>query len=193
MDLGDNMKKYRLLLPLFMTGLGCSVISQAEELGQGGGKISFTGYVIEAPCSVEMNSANQEVNFGQISSKELSKDNGTSVKKRLEINLTDCVIEKQSKVHVTFSGALASDNHPEELGTSGNTGTAIVISDSGGNFVKFDGKSNTVDTYLQSGNNTLVYTTWVKKKANSGVTSNSAATIQPGRFNAITAFQLHYD
>lgn len=61
-----------------------------------------------------------------------------------------------SFVGTTYNGVT------QELGTSGNTNTAIVLSDQGGNLVSFDNTAGSATT-LQDGDNTLRYMAWVKK------------------------------
>lgn len=55
--------------------------SVAHAADQGQGKVNFKGTVINAPCGIAPESADQSIDFGQISKAHLEAD-GISVKKR---------------------------------------------------------------------------------------------------------------
>lgn len=151
---------------------------------QGQGTVNFKGVVVDAPCGIAQESADQTIDFGQVSKTHL-ENGGTSVKKDLDIKLVNCEIDPTTtkKVSVSFSGTLADNTHSDELGTAGDTGTVIVVSGSDGKLVPFDGtKSN--ETQLKAGDNNLKYSTWVKK--------GSAGTIKEGAFTAVASFNLTY-
>ena len=85
---------------------------------------------------------------------------------------------------MAFSGTTVN-GQPSELGTAGNTGTAIVVSSSDGTLVTFDGTSPSGATKLKAGDNTLHYNSWVKKATN--------GTLKEGEFTAVTNFNLTYE
>ncbi len=116
----------------------CSVANAAD---QGQGKVNFKGTVIDAPCGIAPESADQSIDFGQISKAHLEA-NSISVKKELDIKLVNCTFDsdKLKTVKVAFSGTTVN-GQLSELGTAGNTGTAIVVSSSDGTLVAFDGTS----------------------------------------------------
>ena len=136
----------------------CSVANAAD---QGQGKVNFKGTVIDAPCGIAPESADQSIDFGQISKAHLAAD-GISVKKDLDVK-----------------------DQANELGTAGNTGTAVVVSSSDGTLVAFDGTSPSGATKLKAGDNTLHYNTWVKKA--------TGGTLKEGEFTAVTNFNLTYE
>ncbi|WP_169776436.1 fimbrial protein, partial [Escherichia coli] len=74
----------------------------AHAANQGQGVVNFKGTVIDAPCGIDPDSADQTIDFGQISKSHLDAD-GISVKKDLNIKLVNC--EPNKSVKVTFSGA----------------------------------------------------------------------------------------
>ncbi|HDN1277602.1 fimbrial protein [Escherichia coli] len=107
----------------------------------GQGVINFKGTVIDAPCGIAEESADQTINFGQISKAHLNAD-GISVKKDLDIKLVNCDATEIGKltngVKVSFTDTTINGQN-QELGTTDDTGTAIVVSAANGSLVSFDG------------------------------------------------------
>lgn len=151
----------------------------ANAANQGQGIVNFKGTVIDAPCGIAPESADQSVDFGQISKSHLEND-GISVKKDLNIKLVNC--EPNNTVKVTFTGATI-DGAVNELGTAGNTGTAVVISGQDGKLVQFG--SEGAAQSLKEGENTLHYSSWVKKA--------TGGTVKEGDFTAVANFNLTYN
>ncbi|HGN0048318.1 TPA: fimbrial protein [Proteus mirabilis] len=162
------------------------------QVASGDGTITFTGKVIDAPCGIATESANQAIDFGQISKSLLEKD-GISQVKQIPIKLVNCDLTKAGSdtgaagsykgVKVTFNGNTIT-GATEELATTGNTGTAIVISGTTtGSMVKFNEAGEL--QALGNNDNTLMYTAWAKKATN--------GTIAEGEFNATTNFTLAYE
>ncbi|EIN5101237.1 type 1 fimbrial protein [Escherichia coli] len=168
-----------------------SLCAVAHAANQGQGVVNFKGTVIDAPCGIAPESADQTIDFGQISKSHL-KNNGISVKKDLDIKLVNCDFTDpaaKKTVSVTFSGTPVGtpvNGHTDELGTAGDTGTAVVVSASNGSMVKFDGKTPSNATQLQGGDNTLKYMTWVKKSSAAGT------EVKEGNFTAVANFNLSY-
>ncbi|EFN7977362.1 type 1 fimbrial protein [Escherichia coli] len=158
----------------------------ANAANQGQGVVNFKGTVINAPCGIAPESADQSIDFGQISKAHLNAD-GISVKKNLDIKLVNCnateVGALTKGVTVSFTGTTFGGN-ANELGTAGDTGTAVVVSEASGNLVSFDGTAGAA-TKLQEGDNTLRYSTWVKKATN--------GTLKEGDFTAVANFNLTYE
>ncbi|AUT30109.1 type 1 fimbrial protein (plasmid) [Escherichia marmotae] len=153
--------------------------------GQGQGLVNFKGTVIDAPCGIAPESADQSIDFGQISKAHLEA-NGISVKKNLDIKLVNCdatELTSTGSVKVSFVGTTINSQN-KELGTTGDTGTAVVVSEASGNLVSFDGTASAA-TKLQEGDNILRYSAWVKK-ATSG-------TLKEGDFTAVANFNLTYE
>lgn len=157
----------------------------ANAANQGQGVVNFKGTVIDAPCGIAPESADQSIDFGQISKSHLNAG-GISVKKDLNIKLVNC--EPNKSVAVTFTGAGpgagagAGAGAPTELGTAGDTGTAVVISGQDGKLVSF-GTRGDFQT-LKENNNILHYSSWVKKATN--------GTVKEGDFTAVANFNLTY-
>jgi len=160
----------------------------ANAAEQGQGVINFKGTVVDAPCGITAESADQSVDFGQISKASLS-NGGVSAQKTLDIKLTKCDVGALTKgVQITFSGNTISSVDGEgasspvatELATSGPTNTAVVINN--GSDVKFGTASDFIP--VSEGNNTLQFQTWVKQA--------TGKTVAAGDFTAVANFSLSY-
>ncbi|EFH8231723.1 type 1 fimbrial protein, partial [Escherichia coli] len=156
-------------------------VNAAPTTPQGQGRVTFNGTVVDAPCSISQKSADQSIDFGQLS-KSFLEAGGTSKPMDLDIELVNCDITafkqgqpaKNGKVQLSFTGPQVT-GQTEELATNGGTGTAIVVQAAGKN-VSFDGTAG--DAYpLKDGDNVLHYTALVKK-ANGG-------TVSEGAFSAV--------
>lgn len=158
----------------------------ANAANQGSGVVNFKGSVIDAPCGIAPESADQSIDFGQISKAHLEAG-GISKKKDLSIKLVNCDATVtgtlKSGVKVSFSGTNIA-SQVNELGVAGDTGTAIVVSSSEGALVSFDGTAGAA-TKLQASDNTLRYSTWVKKA--------TGGTLKEGDFTAVANFNLTYE
>ncbi|HBH5027938.1 TPA: type 1 fimbrial protein [Escherichia coli] len=157
----------------------------ANAANQGQGVVNFKGSVISAPCGIAPESADQSIDFGQISKAHLDAS-GISVKKNLDIKLVNCDVNELTNtgsVKVSFTGT-SVNGQVKELGTAGDTGTAVVVSEASGNLVSFDGTAGTA-TKLQEGDNTLRYSTWVKKA--------TGGNLKEGDFTAVANFNLTYE
>ncbi|EGM1627609.1 type 1 fimbrial protein [Salmonella enterica] len=140
--------------------------------------------IVAVSCSIAPESADQSIDFGQISKSHLQAG-GISLKKDLNIRLVNCDINTTPKtVSVKFSGGHL-DGHPKELGTAGNTNTAIIVYDANDKQVNFDNTESNGGIHLKDGSNTLHYTAYVKK-------AEGAGDVSEGTFSAVTNFSLAY-
>ncbi len=177
----------KLALISMLTATLVSFNSNADDSSpdMGGGVVNFKGSVVAAPCGIDPGSVEQTIDFGEISSKTLAAG-GSTIQKNLDIKLVNCEIDSTHKlnngVKIAFLGHTKS-GHAQELGTAGETGTAIMLSD-GVSPVSFDGTPST-PTKIMRDNETLHYTAWVKK-ASDGV-------IKEGNFTATADFALSYE
>lgn len=166
----------------------------APTIPQGQGKVTFNGTVVAAPCSISQKSADQSINFGQLSKSFLGAG-GVSKPMDLDIELVNCDITEFKKptgaggaakagtVKLAFTGPIVN-GHSDELDTTGGTGTAIVVQAAGKN-ITFDGVEGGANT-LKDGDNVLHYTAIVKKS------SAANATVSEGAFSAVANFNLTY-
>jgi type 1 fimbria pilin len=177
------MKLNKIMLAVAMT-LG--TISMAHAADQGHGKVTFTGSIIDAPCSIAPESIDQTIELGQISNAAL-KDSGQSTPKNFEIKLEDCSFgtpAAKNKVQVTFTG-MESVAGNGLLGITGNAkGASIAITQGDGAVIEL-GKP-TKEHVLQDGNNTLSYTAYMQG-------DGASAVITEGDFQAVTDFTLAYN
>lgn len=66
-------------------------VNAAPTIPQGQGKVTFNGTVVGAPCSISQKSADQSIDFGQLS-KSFLEAGGTSKPMDLDIELVNCDI-----------------------------------------------------------------------------------------------------
>lgn len=108
------MRNNKIVLAMATAGMMCCTSAFAAPIATtdaGGGTITFSGSVIEAPCSIVPESQNIQVNLGQVSAKSLASPDSHSSMVPVSINLVGCSFDapatgettvKYSKVAVTF-------------------------------------------------------------------------------------------
>lgn len=160
--------------------------SMAHAADQGHGKVTFTGSIIDAPCSIAPESIDQTVDLGQISNAALA-NSGQSTPRNFDIKLEDCSFgtkAAKNKVQVTFSG-MESVAGNGLLGITGNAkGASVAITDGTGTVIEL-GKPTKEQT-LQDGNGTLTFAAYMQG-------DGASATITEGDFQAVTDFTLAYN
>lgn len=176
-----NTKKLALIAAMITTTL----MANANAADQGHGKVTFTGSIIDAPCSISPDSIDQTVSLGEISQAALENNgtnDGTSVPQNFEIKLENCTDVTSKTVTTTFTGAEGAT-----AGSLGITGTAkgasIILTNGDGNQVKLG--EATAPHMLQDGNNTLFFSAYLQG-------DGATATVTPGDFSAIADFTLAY-
>lgn len=148
---------------------------------QGSGVVNFRGTVIDAPCGIAPESADQSIDFGQISKSHLA-NGGISVQKNVDIKLVNCDVTGLTKgVQLTFSGNTVTGT-ATELATAGTTNTAIVINGYGSDVTY---GTPTDHVRLNEGDNTLRFLSWAKQATGKAVAE--------GDFTAIANFNLTYE
>lgn len=166
-----------------------SMASMANAADQGHGKVTFTGAIIDAPCSISPDSIDQTVSLGQVSNVAL-KNSGKSTPRNFFINLENCDFgtpASKNKVAVTFTG-MESKADNGLLGITGTAkGASIAITDGTGEVIKL-GKATkaTKQQYLQNGNNTLSFAAYLQG-------DGASAAITEGDFQAVADFTLAYN
>lgn len=167
-----------------------SLFTASSVYAAGGtGKVTFTGSIIDAPCSIAPGSLDQTVSLGAISNVALAANSntGSSSPKPFQIELEDCVITTpgtKDKVSVTFTGT-ASPHDAESLALVGGdaSGASIVLTAGDGSKVKLN--TATTGQTVINGKNTLTFAASVKG-------GGALATIVPGTFQVPTNFVLNY-
>ncbi|MEL5629033.1 fimbrial protein [Serratia nevei] len=167
--------------------LAFGTVSGAQAADQGHGKVTFTGSIIDAPCSIAPESIDQTVELGQISKVALL-NGGKSTPRNFSIALENCTFGSpatQNKVQVTFTGMESAAKN----GLLGITGTAkgasVAITQADGEIIKLG--EPTKEQTLQDGNNTLSFAAYMQ-----GDTASSAS-ITEGEFQAVADFTLAYN
>ncbi|TXE66631.1 fimbrial protein [Serratia nematodiphila] len=162
---------------------GMSSLAHADE---GHGKVTFTGSIIDAPCSIAPESVDQTVDLGQVSNAAL-KDGGQSTPKNFNIKLENCSFgtpAAKNKVAVTFTG-MESVAGNGLLGITGNAkGASVAITDGAGEVIKLG--QATKEQALQDGNNSLNFAAYMQG-------DGASATITEGDFQAVADFTLAYN
>jgi type 1 fimbria pilin len=181
------MKLNKIMMAAVLA-FGVSSIAHAAT-DQGHGTVTFTGSIIDAPCSITPESVDQTVNLGQVSNVAL-KDGGKSTPKNFQIKLENCELTtaegagKNNTVSLTFTGAVSAADETL-LGITGTAkGAGIAITDGAGNNIKLGKPSKAQE--LQNGNNTLSFAAYLQGSNASG------AVIVPGEFQSVADFTLAY-
>jgi len=178
-----SMKMNKTLLAVAVV-FGMSSLAHAAD--QGHGRVTFTGSIIDAPCSIAPESIDQTVELGQISNASL-KDGGQSAAKSFEIKLDHCSFgtpAAKNKVQLTFTGMESAAGNGL-LGITGNAkGASVAITQADGQVIEL-GKP-TKEQALQDGNNTLTFAAYMQG-------DGASATITEGDFQAVTDFTLAYN
>lgn len=177
------MKLNKIVLAV---SLALGMASFANAADQGHGKVTFTGSIIDAPCSIAPESIDQTVELGQISNAAL-KDSGQSTPKNFDIKLENCLFGTpavKNKVQVTFTG-MESVGSKGLLGITGNAkGASVAITRADGQIIEL-GKPTKEHT-LQDGNNTLRFAAYMQG-------DGASAAITEGDFQAVADFTLAYN
>ncbi len=179
------IQKAKLNKLSLVLGMGMVITAgTATAANQGSGSVSFTGTIIDAPCSIKAESSSQTVDLGEISTAAL-KNGGKSSPRAFSIGLEMCDTSEMSDVSATFTGA-ASSSDPDLLGITGTaSGASIAITNGAGEIIKL-GEASPAQT-IQDGNNELAFSAYLQGDAASG------ASITPGEFFSVANFTLAYN
>ncbi|WP_061325347.1 fimbrial protein [Serratia rubidaea] len=181
------MKMNKIVLAVSLA-LGMASFAHAADdpyRDQGHGTVTFTGSIVDSPCSIDPDTVDQTVDLGQVSNVALAaNDNkGTSTPKNFEIRLEKCNIgDKGKSVTAKFTGAAGGT--PGMLGMTGTAkGASIAMTDGDGKLIKLNQSTSAHE--LQNGKNTLLFSAYLQG-------NGASATIIPGDFKSITNFTLAY-
>lgn len=167
--------------------LALGLSSSAFAADQGHGKVTFTGSIIDAPCSIKPQSIDQTVELGQISNASLLNA-GKSQPRVFTIELEDCVFTgpaAANKVSVTFTGMESVANNGL-LGITGSaSGASVAITDGAGEVIKL-GQGTKPQELQDSPSNTLKFSAYLQG-------DGAAATITEGSFQSVADFTLAYN
>lgn len=159
-------------------------ITSVQAADEGSGVVRFTGSIIDAPCSIDPNSADQAIELGAVSSVALV-DGGNSVPKPFEIRLENCSIDVAKTVKTTFNGAAGEGGL---LGITGDaSGAGIALTDGNGASIALGTAS--AGQLLSVGASEAILSFSAYLKGNGG----AADTIVPGEFSSVANFMLTYN
>ncbi len=183
--------KFDKIAAVVLLSLGMATSGAYAADAQGSGTVTFTGNIIDAPCSINPSSSKQTVELGSIASAALAKE-GKSNSREFTIELENCSLADDSEpdgvraanaksVTVTFGGQTATGTNL--LGITGTAaGAGVGIVDASGKQVVI-GQASAAQTLLEN-DNTMVFSAYLQ-----GLKS---ATIEPGDFTSIANFTLDY-
>lgn len=170
---------------IFVLGLGALTINNTLATDQGSGTVTFKGSIIDAPCSISPDTANQTVDLGQISSAAIEA--GTTTPVPFQLKLENCTLTDENTVTVTFNG---TPNYYDSTvlglsGTGGNdTAVGIVLGDQSGQKIALGSPS--AAQQLQNGANTLQFSAWLDD------ITRGWDIITPGDFSSVANFTMNY-
>ncbi|OIX95235.1 hypothetical protein BFS14_15385 [Serratia fonticola] len=153
----------------------------------GEGKIEFTGFIVDSPCSISPEAEEFTVPLGQVSKVAL-KNGGKSKARDFTISLENCEVgaSDKNKVYYLFSGKdTEGSGGAGMLGITGATGAGVVITDGDGKPLTL-GVMSDKPQRLVSGSNTLAFSAYLQ---GSGAT---AEEITEGEFRSTADFKLYY-
>ncbi|WP_448868846.1 fimbrial protein [Enterobacter ludwigii] len=160
--------------------LASGLVTFGAQADQGSGMVTFTGSVIDAPCSIAAGDEDQTISLGQVSSSAVA-NGGTSTPVPFYIHLENCSVDTANTVTTTFSG-MDSSVTGAVLGVTGNaTDVGIVMTDGDSNTITL-GEATAGQTIV-SGDNTLSYSAYII----------GGAAPTEGDFTAVTNWTLAYE
>lgn len=163
-----------------VSGFANAAASGTTAGGQGHGTVHFKGEIIDAPCSIAPESADQTVDLGQVSNSALA-NKGSSTPVPFDIKLQNCDISTIKTVTATWSGT--PDAHMQTAwGITGTaSGAAIVLRDASEKQIEL-GKE-TSPTTLTADNTTIAMSAFLQ---------GDGEPVVPGAFTGVADFVLAY-
>ncbi|CAI1890502.1 MULTISPECIES: fimbrial protein [Serratia] len=179
------MKLNKIMMAAMLTFGAVSMVNAAGN--QGGGSVTFTGSIIDAPCSIQPGDTNQTVNLGQVSNTQLA-NGGSSTPENFEIKLQGCTITTAKTVTTTFTGMEGANGLLGMTGTA--KGASIAITDGTGGVVKLNQASKPQG--LQNDNNTISFSAYLVGDGKEAGEGGKDIPIVPGDFKSVANFTLAY-
>lgn len=173
-----------IILSLGMAAFG----AQADSVQ--GGRVTFTGSIVDAACSINPQSENLDVPLGSIGSAQLL-NSGKSTPQPFQIVLENCAVTSgiesassraatANSVSITFNG-IADESNSSLLSLSGATGAGVAITNAGGQLLEL-GKESSLYS-LTDGKNILDFSAYLQ---------GNNKPVETGEFSAIANFTLNY-
>ncbi|EJY9248052.1 fimbrial protein [Salmonella enterica] len=189
----------KIILAMAAAGMMCAAPAFAVEIANndaGGGTITFSGSVINAPCSISPDSQNIQASLGEVSTKGLTTAGSVSpAPAKIQINLNGCAFEEHpsegkpnpdygllSKVDVEFSNYTVVDAPTGIIKNTASVNPAknVDIQILRGNMQPFNltnGATTSTATQLTTGANQLILWARMISKDGGGAVGNVGATI----------------
>lgn len=188
------MKFTKLALGVALSLVVAAPTLAADPAESREGKVRFTGFINDVPCSIDDKSLDQTVKFGEIALHELTSNKFRSDSENFDIILKNCSTETYKTAKVSFTGATVSgfDGYTGELlGLGGKVQNAgIVITDRGNNPITFGQGFPVAGHALNNGDGsltTLQFSAYVKGNE----TVDKKATT--GSFDTVANFKVIYE
>lgn len=171
--------KLNYIMMIAAVTFGATSLAQADS---GSGKVSFSGSIIDAPCSIAPESLDQTVELGAISNSAL-RSSGKSTPRTFQIKLEQCDNTTLKSVRTTFGGAAIPNTNNNLLAITGTASGAGVGISYAGQPVTL-GQATVAQT-INANDNTLKFSAYLQ-----GV--NASTAVVPGDFMAVADFTLAY-
>ncbi|QAV24880.1 type 1 fimbrial major subunit FimA [Proteus hauseri] len=156
-----------------------------------GGKVNFTGQIVNAACAVSAKSMNQTINIGQYRTAQFDSLGKTAGDTGFSIDLEACDTTVAQNASASFSGV--SDANDKTVlavrnitsgGAGAATGVGVEITDHTGKVLTPDGSVFSTAKQLIDGANTLDFVARYK---------STLDTVTPGQADADVTFKMQYD
>lgn len=148
------------------------------------GTVKFNGEIVDTPCVVSTDSADQTVSLGKVKASKFAAVKDTSADQAFTIKLEECDIAVKKTANVTFTGSQNStDNTLLAISNVAGaaTGVGIELLNNDGTAIPMG--SAGMDNMLANGANTLAFKAHYK---------STAASVTPGLANSQADFQVTY-
>ncbi len=178
------------IIKTVLTGAVVSALfsSGVMAANQGSGTITFSGEIIDAPCSIHPDDVNQTVNMGSVSNASLRKE--MTPVKNFGIRLVGCDLQKYNADGTPDGTNKWSGVKAKFTGTSVNNNKLLKISDNVGIELTQGGKVLTFGTQSDkmelTGDQTIPFQAQVK-----AIDKNGALAL--GAFTSVANFELAYE
>ncbi|MEQ1964066.1 fimbrial protein [Xenorhabdus khoisanae] len=184
--LSIKLSKY-VLTGLFLLGINSQQITYAQDNLRQDVKITFT--VLAPTCSIKTEDQNIEVDFGNISNRDLYQKHRTE-NQRFSLRLENCDPRVTKRLKIKFAGE-SSKELPGLLAirsTAGTGGVAIGMETTDGTPIPFN-KTSEFPLLADSRNNVIPFRAYIQAEPS----ALQEKKIGVGRFTAIAAFEVNYD
>lgn len=150
-----------------------------------GGIIHFTGTVVEEPCVITQDTADQMIGLGSVASGELAAKGDTSAQVPFSIILEKCDTSTISTASFAFTGVASPDDATALLNNGDADKVGVQIIDASGSVVPLDASPSNFTLTLASGTQNVADFTAHMIATGTGATA--------GTVDAQTTFTVAYN